>query len=70
MKSKIKTDGKGYGKRLRLSHDEVDLILQRRADTLENINDNKALDIHLSNRGINSNEKIICASPVNRDNLQ
>jgi|TARA_R110000851_G_scaffold190072_2_gene340413 hypothetical protein len=58
MKSKIKTDGKGYGKRLRLSHDEVDLILQRRADTLENINDNTALDIHLSNRGINKKDVV------------
>ena len=57
MKSKLKTDGQ-YGKRLRLSHDEVDIILQRRADTLDNLNNNTALDIHLEERGIDKKDVV------------
>jgi hypothetical protein len=43
---------KEYGKRLRLSTDEVDLILQRRATVVDNLNNNTALDVHLKERGI------------------
>ena len=49
MKSKKETK---YGKRLRLSPEEVDYILQKRATNLDNINNNTALDIHLEERGI------------------
>jgi len=56
MKSKIKKEGKEYGKRLRLSKEEVDVILQKRANPLENINNNTALDIHCENRGIDKND--------------
>ena len=56
MKSKINTEGKGYGKRLRLSHKEVDYILQKRATNLDNINNNTALDIHCENRGIDKKD--------------
>ena len=56
MKSKIKKQSKEYGKRLRLSKEEVDVILQKRANPLENINNNTALDIHCENRGIDKND--------------
>ncbi len=50
--------GKEYGKRLRLSTEEVDLILQRRATVVDNINNNSALDIHLKERGINKKDVV------------
>ena len=56
MKSKIKKQGEEYGKRLRLNHEEVDLILQNRAANLDNINDNSALDIHIQERGIDKKD--------------
>ena len=43
---------------MRLSHDEVDIILQRRADTLDNLNNNTALDIHLEERGIDKKDVV------------
>jgi len=43
---------KHYGKRIRLSPEEVDLIYQGRAEPLDNINGNTALDIHITDRGI------------------
>ena len=49
---------KEYGKRLRLSTEEVDLILQRRATVVDNINNNSALDIHLKERGINKKDVV------------
>ena len=36
-----------YGKRLRLTPQEEDIIRQFRGKTLDNINDNTALDLHL-----------------------
>ena len=56
MKSKIIKEGKEYGKRLRLSKEEVDVILQKRANHLDNINNNTALDTHLEERGIDKND--------------
>jgi len=47
-----------YGKRIRLSPDEVDYILQRRAKNLDNINNNTALDIHLEERGIDKKDVV------------
>ena len=58
MKSKIKKQGEEYGKRLRLSQQEVDVILQRRAGTLDNINNNSALDSHLDERGIEKKDVV------------
>ena len=58
MKSKIKKPGEEYGKRLRLSQQEVDVILQRRAGTLDNINNNSALDSHLDERGIEKKDVV------------
>ena len=40
---------KKYGKRLRLSPEEVEIVYEGRASTT-NINGNTALDIHLSDR--------------------
>ena len=47
---------KEYGKRLRLSPEEVDYILQKRATNLDNLNNNTALDIHCEERGINKDD--------------
>ena len=49
---------KNYGKRLRLSHEEVDYILQKRATNLDNINNNTALDLHLDERGIDKKDVV------------
>lgn len=46
------------GKRLRLSQDEVELIYQHRANSLENFNDNSALDLHLKERGIRKKDVV------------
>ena len=43
---------KQYGKRIRLSEEEVEMVLESRADNTININGNTALDIHLEERGI------------------
>ena len=43
---------KKYGRRLRLTPEEENLIYQNRAEVVENINDNSALDDHLKDRGI------------------
>tara|TARA_R110002020_G_scaffold162915_1_gene348811 strand:- start:4929 stop:6014 length:1086 start_codon:yes stop_codon:yes gene_type:complete len=49
---------KRYGKRLRLSIEEEDLIYKHRAQTVENINDNSALNQHLKERGINKKDVV------------
>ncbi len=43
---------KKYGKRLRLSEEEVEMVYENRAESTTNFNGNTALDIHLSQRGI------------------
>ena len=53
MKSKSESK---YGKRLRLSPEEVDYILQKRATNLDNINNNTALDVHCEERGIDKKD--------------
>jgi len=52
------TTKKIKGKRLRLSSEEVDIINEFRGDSLENINGNTALDIHLKERGINKKDVV------------
>ena len=54
MKSKLKP----YGKRLRLSKAEEDLIHEFRAKHIENINDNTALNLHLKERGIEKDDVV------------
>ncbi len=54
MKSKRKT----YGKRLRLSKAEEDLIHEYRAQHLDNINNNTALNLHLNERGIDKDDVV------------
>ena len=49
---------KEYGKRLRLSTEEEELIYQNRAETVDNINGNTALEIHLKDRGINKKDVV------------
>lgn len=49
---------KEYGKRLRLSKEEVDMIYESRADNSTNINNNTALDIHLEQRGISKKDVV------------
>ena len=44
--------------RMRLKPEEIDLIKKHRANTLENINDNSALDIHLQERGIEKKDVV------------
>jgi len=44
--------------RLRLQPDEVELIKQYRAQPLDNINNNTALDIHLKERGIDKKDVV------------
>ena len=43
---------KGYGKRLRLSEEEVEMVYENRAESTTNTNGNTALDINLAERGI------------------
>lgn len=45
-------------KRLRLSESEVDIILKHRAQTVDNINENSSLDLHLKERGINKKDVV------------
>lgn len=49
---------KKYGKRIRLTPLEEDLILQSRAKNVENINDNSALEDHLKFRGIKKKDVV------------
>ena len=49
---------KKYGRRLRLTPEEENLIYQTRAENLDNINDNTALDTHLSERGIDKKDVV------------
>ena len=44
--------------RFRLKPEEIDLINKHRANTLENINDNSALDLHLKERGIDKKDVV------------
>ena len=46
------------GKRLRLSQQEVELINEFRGSDLENLNGNTALDLHLTERGINKQDVV------------
>ena len=49
---------KKYGKRLRLSPEEVEMVYEGRAESTTNLNGNTALDIHLSERGIDKNDVV------------
>ena len=49
---------KEYGRRLRLSTDEENLIYKHRAKSVDNINDNSALNQHLSDRGIEQKDVV------------
>jgi len=49
---------KQYGKRLRLSEEEVEMIYENRAEDTTNFNGNTALDIHLSERGIKKKDVV------------
>ena len=49
---------KKNGKRLRLTVDEENLIYKHRANSIENFNDNTALDMHLAERGINKKDVV------------
>ena len=51
---------KEYGRRLRLSTDEENLIYKHRAKSVDNINDNSALNQHLSDRGIEQKDVVCC----------
>ena len=44
--------------RIRLKPHELELIKQHRAKTLDNINDNTALDLHLKERGIKKKDVV------------
>jgi len=50
-----KTNGE-YGKRLRLTPQEEDLIQESRASSVENVNENSALKLHLKDRGIDNKD--------------
>ena len=50
-----KTNGE-YGKRLRLTPQEEDLIQESRALSVENVNENSALTLHLKDRGISKKD--------------
>ncbi len=45
-------------KRIRLTPEEFDLINEKRASNLENVNDNTSLDIHLKERGIDKKDVV------------
>ena len=49
---------KNYGKRLRLSEDEVEMIYENRAESTTNTNGNTALDINLAERGIKKKDVV------------
>ena len=44
--------------RFRLKADEIELIKRHRANTLDNFNDNTALDLHLKDRGISKKDVV------------
>ena len=47
---------KQYGKRIRLSEEEVEMVYENRAENTTNLNGNTALDIHLNERGIDKKD--------------
>ena len=49
---------KRYGKRIRLSEEEVEMVYENRAENTTNINGNTALDIHLTERGIDKSDVV------------
>ena len=49
---------KEYGKRIRLSEEEVELVYESRAENTTNFNGNTALDIHLNERGIEKKDVV------------
>jgi len=49
---------KQYGKRIRLSEEEVEMVYENRAENTTNINGNTALDIHLNERGIDKKDVV------------
>ena len=49
---------KEYGKRLRLSEEEVEMIYENRAESTTNTNGNTALDINLAERGIKKKDVV------------
>ncbi len=49
---------KKYGKRIRLTPSEEDMIYKSRAREIDNINDNSALDEHLKFRGIKKKDVV------------
>ena len=52
------TKKKDSWNRMRLKPSEIELIKKHRANTLENINDNSALDLHLQERGIDKKDVV------------
>ena len=51
---------KQYGKRIRLSEEEVEMVYENRAENTTNFNGNTALDIHLNQRGIDKKRCCEC----------
>jgi len=49
---------KQYGRRIRLSKEEVEMVYENRAESTTNINGNTALDIHLADRGIKKDDVV------------
>ena len=49
---------KEYGKRLRLSPEEVEMVYENRAENTTNLNGNTALDSHLLERGIQKKDVV------------
>jgi len=49
---------KQYGKRLRLSEEEVEMVYENRAESTTNTNGNTALDINLAERGIDKKDVV------------
>lgn len=49
---------KEYGKRLRLSEEEVEMVYENRAESTTNTNGNTALDINLADRGIDKKDVV------------
>ena len=49
---------KEYGKRIRLSEEEVEMVYENRAENTTNINGNTALDVHLLDRGIDKKDVV------------
>jgi len=49
---------KEYGKRLRLSEEEVEMVYENRAESTTNTNGNTALDINLAERGIEKKDVV------------